>query len=97
MRSASTSSTAPSTRGCWRTAKGEEVDFVLYGERGLVAIEVKCSARIREAYLRGLRAFLADYPKAKAILTYPGTRTDHDRGIDVVPLEHLLPRMQSIL
>jgi len=81
----------------WRTATGDEVDFVLYGERGLVAIEVKRSARIRNDDLRGLRTFLADYPKAKAILTYPGTRTDHDRGVDILPLEHLLPQMHSTL
>ena len=81
----------------WRTAKGDEVDFVLYGERGLVAIEVKRSARVREDDLRALRRFLADYPKAKAILTYPGTRGGHERGVDVVPLSQLLPRLTAFL
>lgn len=81
----------------WRTAKGDEVDFVLYGERGLVAIEVKRSARLRDADARGLRQFLADYPKARAILTYPGTRAEHDRGIDVVPLRQFLPQLRSYL
>jgi hypothetical protein len=32
-----------------RTATGEEVDFVLYGDRGLVAFEVKRSGAIQEA------------------------------------------------
>ncbi len=32
----------------WRTKSKHEVDFVLYGERGLVGIEVKASSRIRQ-------------------------------------------------
>ena len=28
----------------WHTPEGDEVDFVLYGERGIVAIKVKRSA-----------------------------------------------------
>jgi predicted AAA+ superfamily ATPase len=81
----------------WRTAKGDEVDFVLYGERGCVAIEVKRSSRVREDDLRGLQRFLGDYPGSKALLTYTGSRTEHDGGIDVVPLATFLPKLRTFL
>jgi hypothetical protein len=54
----------------WRTAAGDEVDFVLYGERGLVAFEVKMAQRVRPDDLRGLLRLRADYPQAKAFLVY---------------------------
>jgi predicted AAA+ superfamily ATPase len=81
----------------WRTAKGDEVDFVLYGERGCVAIEVKRSSRVREDDLRGLRRFLSDYPGSRALLTYAGNRTEHDSGIDIVPLATFLPKLRTFL
>jgi len=31
----------------WRTSNGQEVDFVLYGEQGLIAIEVKRTSTVR--------------------------------------------------
>jgi predicted AAA+ superfamily ATPase len=69
----------------WRTASGDEVDFVLYGERGLHAFEVTTSERVREEDLRGLLRFLEEYPEAKAHLLHLGSRRWHDRGIEVVP------------
>lgn len=74
----------------WRTPKGQEVDFVLYGERGLSAIEVKASDRIRSGDLDGLRLFLEEYPKARATALYLGNRRSHDRGIDILPVEDAL-------
>jgi len=56
----------------WRSHKKEEVDFVVYGPKTFVAIEVKRSSRVREDDLSGLREFLADYPMAKAYLLYAG-------------------------
>ena len=50
----------------WRTADQKEVDFVLYGERGLHAFEVKRSSRFREADIATLRLFCEDYPEAAA-------------------------------
>lgn len=47
----------------WRTAAGHEVDFVLERERRLVGVEVKAGARPTAADARGLRAFLAEYPR----------------------------------
>ncbi len=81
----------------WRTATGDEVDFVLYGERGLVAIEVKRSARVRQEHLRGLQLFRADYPEAKAYLAYGGTRRYHESGVEILPAQDLLTGLDAIL
>ena len=81
----------------WRTATGDEVDFVLYGERGLVAIEVKRSARVRQEHLRGLHLFRADYPEAKAYLAYGGTRRYHESGVEIMPAQDLLTGLDAIL
>lgn len=69
----------------WRTATGEEVDFVLYGERGLRAFEVKMVQKVRAEDLRGLLRFCTDFPQAKAHLLYLGNRRWHDRGVEVLP------------
>jgi uncharacterized protein len=81
----------------WRSAKGDEVDFVLYGERGLHAIEVKSSSRLRSADTKSLRVFLQDYPMAKATLVYGGTRAHHDGGIDIMPAEEMLATLHERL
>ena len=77
----------------WRTFDGKEVDFVLYGERGLHAIEVKRSSRFREPDLASLGAFCADYPEAKAYLLYGGRQRYRFGNIDVVPLGEGLGEM----
>ncbi|MEK7466543.1 MAG: ATP-binding protein [Planctomycetota bacterium] len=81
----------------WRTAAGEEVDFVLYGERGLRAFEVKASERVRSEDFRGLRKFMEDYPGAKACLVHLGSRRWHDRGVDVVPVAECLAELNRWL
>jgi uncharacterized protein len=82
----------------WRTRAGHEVDFVLYGERGMLAIEVKRSARYAERDLTALRMFAGDYPMARRLLLYGGDRRYRTNdGIDVVPLAEALPDLPSIL
>lgn len=56
----------------WRTHSGLEVDFVIYGEDGIYAIEVKNSSKIKVEYLKGLKAFLKEYPESKCALLYRG-------------------------
>ena len=46
----------------WRTPTGNEVDFVLYGNRGLIAFEIKSSRTYSSKDAKGLRAFSKDYP-----------------------------------
>ena len=81
----------------WRTSTGDEVDFVLYGERGLLAIEVKMTDRIREADLRGLLRFGEDYPMARRQLIYLGKRRWHEKGIDIIPATDYLPHLDQFL
>lgn len=81
----------------WRTATGHEVDFVLYGERGLLAFEVKRSPRLRDEDFAALQAFRADYPMARAYYLHPGTRREHRDGIEVMPLSAALKELDQIL
>lgn len=61
----------------WRTASGEEVDFVL--ERGdrLLPVEVKSSGQVLPEDARHLRSFLEEYRRQTpfGIVLYGGTRT----------------------
>lgn len=81
----------------WRTPQGREVDFVLYGPRGLRAFEVKASERVRSEDFLGLREFLADYPMAKACLVHLGDRRWHERGIEVVPMAEVIADIEKWL
>ena len=81
----------------WRTADHTEVDFVLYGPRGLRAFEVKRSSRFRESDLDGLRAFCADYPEAKGHLFYGGTTRYRLGAIEVVPFDQGLRALRTLL
>jgi predicted AAA+ superfamily ATPase len=81
----------------WRTGGGDEVDFVLYGERGLVALEVKRGARVRSEDLRSLRLFCADFPRAKAYLLHLGQRRWHESGVEVVPFTEAVTALEDLL
>ena len=71
----------------WRTSTGAEVDFVLYGERGLVAIEVKRARRATRKDLSGLSLFKADYPSARCVMLFGGERGEYLDGIELIPFE----------
>ena len=81
----------------WRSAAQQEVDFVLYGAKGLIAFEIKRTARASSIHLRGLRAFLKDYPMAKAYFLYGGRRRMREGQIDCVPMEAALRELPEIL
>ncbi len=74
----------------WRTATDHEVDFVLYGPRGLHAIEVKHTGVVRQGDLAGLRAFMADYPEASGTLLFMGERAEQHGEIAVRPVGEVL-------
>ena len=74
----------------WRTKSGNEVDFIVYGRDGFWAIEVKHTAHLRPADLRGLRAFEEDYPEASLRLLYRGRETLDLDGIRCLPCEDFL-------
>jgi uncharacterized protein len=81
----------------WRTPEGDEVDFVLYGERGIVAIEVKRSARIRVEDLKGLTRFRQDYRAARTVLLHAGSRSWHEGGVELIPLAEALASPEIFL
>lgn len=81
----------------WKTPTGLEVDFILYGERGLLAFEVKREGKPRPDSLRGLKAFLEDYPSAKVFLFYGGERVLREGRIQILPLREGLGRLAEIL
>jgi predicted AAA+ superfamily ATPase len=56
----------------WRTRSDLEVDFVVYGEKTFCALEVKNTKKVAPQDLKGLNAFLTDYPEAQALLLYRG-------------------------
>lgn len=79
----------------WRTRAGLEVDFVVYGAREFWAVEVKNSARVQNADLRGLRAFRADYPQARALMLYRGEETLRLHDVDVIPAADFLRGLRA--
>jgi len=58
----------------WRTARGEEVDFVIETPHRLLPIEVNSSRSLRANDWRGLTTFLDEYPDAApiGIILYAG-------------------------
>jgi predicted AAA+ superfamily ATPase len=74
----------------WRTRAGSEVDFILYGDSIFLAIEVKASFRIKAENLRGLKAFMQDYPQSKAVLLYMGKDRLRMEGISCIPCPKFL-------
>lgn len=81
----------------WRTSNGREVDFILYGPKGLLAFEVTKTARINSAMLGGLKAFLTDYPMAKTFFVYGGTRRMYEGKIEIVPVEEMMRALRTVV
>ena len=81
----------------WRTANNLEVDFILYGKKGIKAIEIKRSGKAQKKDLAGLKAFLGDYPTAKAYLLYGGERRMRAGDIEILPIEKALKNLPEIL
>lgn len=81
----------------WRTRTQIEVDFVLYGELGLLAFEVKRKTRLKSGDFRGLTAFMNDYPAAQTFMLYGGDEAYFHNGIMVVPLSMALKSMDLLL
>lgn len=81
----------------WRTPQEQEVDFVLYGERGLRAFEVKASERVRSEDFAGLHQFQEKFPEARACLLHLGSRRWRERGVDVVPFADVAMDLETWL
>lgn len=74
----------------WRTRSGSEVDFIVYGEKGFWAIEVKNGTRLSPKDTNGLEAFHEEYPEASPILIYRGEKKIMQKGIPCVPCDPFL-------
>ncbi|MEM7816495.1 MAG: ATP-binding protein [Candidatus Aenigmatarchaeota archaeon] len=81
----------------WRTSNNIEVDFVLYGDKGIKAFEVKKTGKVNKEMLRGLKLFLRDYPFAKAYFIYGGERFLFEDKIQIVPIENFLKQLPKFL
>lgn len=77
----------------WRNRYQHEVDFILYGETGLFAIEVKYSNEIRKEDLKGIESFLQEYPTAITILLYRGKEVLKKGNVWVIPIEKFLMKL----
>ena len=77
----------------WRTKSGVEVDFVLYGESGIFAYEVKNTDHIKQEHLRHLKAFGEDYPEAKLTFLYRGQEALMKGNILCLPCEQFLRKL----
>ena len=77
----------------WRTRAGVEVDFIVYGEDGFWAIEVKNTATVRSHDLRALKSFSSDYPESKPIFIYRGDQRMQIDDVLCIPGEEFLRSM----
>ena len=74
----------------WRTSSGAEVDFVLYGEKTFVAIEIKRTRRVKRSDLSGLKLFRKDYPQVRCFLVCGVEHKEYDDDIEVWPIAEFL-------
>lgn len=81
----------------WRTQSQLEVDFILYGKSGFIAIEAKLSPRLRVEDYSGLEAFVEDYPNASAYLVYGGERSFQHGKIKVIDVMTFFRDVGAIL
>ena len=74
-----------------------EVDFILYGEKGIHAFEIKRTGKVSISMLSGLKAFVRDYPMAKAYFVYGGERRLRENNIEIMPITEVLYNLPAIL
>lgn len=81
----------------WRTQNQEEVDFVLYGNNGFIAFEIKRKDKLYSSDFCGLKTFAADYPEANLYMLYGGKEKYTEGNIQVIPIEEALLTLPQIL
>lgn len=78
----------------WRTRSGVEVDFIIYGPREFVAIEVKNTARIHPRDLTPLKTFRQEYSPSRQLFLYRGTERIIIDGIVCMSCEEFVRTLQ---
>ena len=81
----------------WRTSNQIEVDFVLYGQRGIHAFEIKRKSVYTSRDTKSLKLFLKDYPMSKAYLLYGGDKRYFEDGIQIIPVHQAVCQVHEIL
>jgi len=81
----------------WKTKSQLEVDFILYGEKGLLAFDIKNNTRLNTKDFKGLKAFKADYPMATCYMIYRGDKLYCEHDIHVIPMQAALFDLPAIL
>lgn len=81
----------------WKTIDKLEIDFILYGPKGLIAIEVKRSKNIQSNDLKALKAFKTDYPIAKLYIFYGGSCRLYFDNIEAIPITEALLTLPTLL
>ena len=81
----------------WRTAAGLEVDFILYGKRGIKAFEIKRRGRVSPSMLSSLKAFSADYPDSQAFFIYGGRKKMYIDGIKIIPIKEAISNIKEMI
>jgi predicted AAA+ superfamily ATPase len=74
----------------WMTRTGLGVDFVVHGETGVFALEVRNILSVRAADLRGLRAFGRAHPESRRVLLHRGRERFEHEGVSCIPCEEFL-------
>lgn len=81
----------------WRTSTGLEIDFILYGPKGLHAIEVKRSRTVSKNDLTALETFKEEYPEATCWMAFGGEHRQYFNSITAVPFKEFLLSLNEIL
>jgi uncharacterized protein len=81
----------------WRTLSGDEVDFVLYGEKGFYAFEIKRTDNIHGSMFKGLRKFYEDYPESKLYFISLSKHKEYHGAITAIPFVEALQNLKTIL
>ena len=81
----------------WRTATQLEVDFIVYGENGLFAFELKSKRHLHKKDFSALKIFKEDYPIAECHVIYGGDHSEEREGIHILPIKKALLELSSIL
>lgn len=74
----------------WQTRSQVEVDFIVYGESGIHAVEVKNTRQVGLDDLRALKSFGEDYPQSRRYLLYRGKDRLQRDGVLCMPCEDFL-------
>ncbi len=66
------------------------MDFIIYGQIGFYALEIKSSKNIDQQDLKGLKEFKKDYPESICILLYGGSLRRVKSDILCIPITDFL-------